>query len=128
MYLYRWDMSVPSAVYLDAKARSLKSLQENCKHATKPCTKHLGSLHPPLLHVEPSQIVVDELQLLLRIGDILIRNLILEADSQAHRQREHEDRQRGNGMQVKQLERLFRECGVSFRIFQVICQVANSHF
>jgi hypothetical protein len=61
------------------------------------------------------RIVLDELHLLLRIGDVLLRNLILEVDSIGHRRREHNGEE-SNG--IRELEEAVRACGVSFQIRQ----------
>ena len=52
------------------------------------CARLMGCVLPPLVNIL-DQIVLDELHLLLRIMDVLIRNLILYADSIDHRQRVH---------------------------------------
>lgn len=56
--------------------RTLESLKSNSLNAKKKCADHLGSIHPPLLNISINKIILDELHLLLRIMDILIRNLI----------------------------------------------------
>jgi len=76
-------MSVDEEVYSQEKARSL-SLKSDCQHSTRQCSKHLGCIHTPLLNVELDSIVVDELHLMLRVGEVLLRNLILYADSRDH--------------------------------------------
>ena len=60
------------------KARTLTALRTNSSFSRP--NKHLGSKYPPLLALEPSQYVLDELHLLLRVSDILLRNLIHLAD------------------------------------------------
>ena len=42
----------------------------------KPQSGNKGCIAPPLLDIEVSQIVIDELHLMLRISDILIRNMV----------------------------------------------------
>ena len=107
-------MSIDESEYIGVKARTLQSLKEKSKLASKGCHKHLGSQNPPLLDLEPSQIVADELHLLLRIGDVLFNNLILYMDQQDHRQRE---RQGLVPSYVRKLEQEIRGCGVSFAIW-----------
>ena len=46
--------------------------------ASKGPDKKLGSKHRPVLDVEPDDIVVDVLHLLLRVTDVLLRNLIFK--------------------------------------------------
>ena len=77
-----WDMSATEETYTTSppagKARTLASLHANCTHSRP--NKHLGSKYPPLLEIEPSQYVLDELHLLLRVADVLLCNLIHLAD------------------------------------------------
>ncbi|CAI7989297.1 hypothetical protein GBAR_LOCUS175, partial [Geodia barretti] len=75
--------------------------------------KHLGSRHPPLLQLEPSHYVLDELHLLLRVSDVLVRNVIHLAD--------HLDQQSGLRAgrarhYIPCLEKLVQSCGVPFKI------------
>ena len=51
---------------------------EICQQAL---SQHLGSIHPPLLNIEMTEVVVDELHLLLWVTDVLIRNLVSIAAS-----------------------------------------------
>ena len=111
----RWNMSVDEEVYCHEKARSLSSLKSDSQHSTRHCSKHLGCIHPPLLNIELDNIVVDELHLMLRVGDVLLRNLILYADSRDHASREHQGEDANN---LRQLERAIQSCGVSFQIWQ----------
>ena len=103
------------SMYVTDLARSLQSLKANSRFGSSSCHKHRGSIHPPLLNLELDRIVLDELHLMLRIGDNLIRNLVLYASSQDHRQSNH------NGVTtstLRSLEQLVRSCGVSFKIWQ----------
>ena len=112
---YRWNMSVEDSVYCKDKARTLSSMKELCKKSGQNCSKHKGCIHPPLLNVEPSAVVLDELHLMLRIGDVLIRNLILYAHSRDHRSQE---RLGETTHHIQELETAIRSCGVSFHIWQ----------
>lgn len=116
--LYRWDMSVSEETYTSpppsGKSRTLASLKQNCRYSR--ADKHLGSKHPPLLELEPSSYVLDELHLLLRVSDILIRNLIHLADQLDQRQKQR-DGAHGNHMQT--LQTLVNSCGVQFKVTQV---------
>ena len=69
-------MSIPLERF---KARSLETLKKcGAMPPSKPAKERLGSQHPPMLAIDPDHVVLDELHLLLRILDVLIRNLILE--------------------------------------------------
>lgn len=98
----------------EGKMRTLASLHLNSTFA-KP-EKHLGSKNPPLLELEPSQYVIDELHLLLRLSDVLIRNIIHLADQLDH---ESKLRQGVRGTHIQGLEKLVQCCGVHFNISPV---------
>ena len=76
----------------------------------------MGCVLPPLLNVSLDHVVLDELHLLLRIMDVLIRNLILYADFQDHRQKQHCGA--AESRNVRKLEQAIRSCGVCFQIWQ----------
>lgn len=96
------------------KARTL-TLLHSCSQYSKP-EKHLGSINAPLLELEPSQYVLDELHILLRVADVLIRNLILLAD---HLDQKQKHRVGTRGQHVKTLQDLVNAYGVSFMISPV---------
>ncbi len=84
-------MSVDEKEYTQKRARTLKSMQENGKKAKQGCHKHYGNIQSPLLKIEPTHIVLDELHLLLRVGDILFRNGMLSSWQIAWTTRERSD-------------------------------------
>ena len=106
-------MSIEESVFTEKKARSLSTLREKSQFANKPCHQHLGNIHPPLLNIELTKVVVDELHLLLRVMDVLIRNLISLAVS-----RDHEERQGETSNHIRQLEQAVQSCKVTFTIWQ----------
>ena len=114
--LYRWGMSVDEAVYNSppptGKARTLASMLHKSKFTVP--KKHLGSKNPPILQVEPTQVILDELHLLLRIGDVLLRNIILQADSIDQRENMHRGGHTENHLQT--LELFVNSCNVPFII------------
>ena len=82
----------------------------------KPAKVRLGSQHPPLLAIDPDHIVLDELHLLLRILDVLIRNLIFEMV-----RLDIENNQRARSSSGSHLERLvstIRDCRISFSVWE----------
>ena len=117
--LQRWDMSVTEEMYTTpppmGKVRTLTSLHTNCTFS-KP-NKHLGSKHHPLLELEPSQYVVDELHLLLRVADILLRNIIHFADHLD--QTNHLIRGSRTRTLISRLENMVKSCAVAFKISPV---------
>ena len=88
----RWDMSVAEEVYTKTKARSLAGMKDLASHGYSSCAKHLGCVRSPLISVPLDQVVLDELHLLLRVMDVLIRNLTLYMDSQDHKTRHTKER------------------------------------
>ena len=116
-FVPRWDMSVDEKVYTDTskKARTLQRMKELSSHSYSSCSRHLGCVLPPLLNISLDNIVLDELHLLLRIMDVLIRNLILYADGEDHGQKEHHGAESHN---VRKLEQTIRSCDVCFQIWQ----------
>ena len=72
-------MSVSKEMYIqtDHKDRTLETLKKCSQYPPSAATdKRLGSIESPLLDIEIDHVVPDELHLLLRVTDILIRNLI----------------------------------------------------
>ena len=108
-------MSVDKKVYTETKVRTLESMQELSSKSYKACSRHLGCVLPPLINIPLDHIVLDELHLLLRIMDILIRNLILYADHQDQRQKTHHGVESHH---VRKLEQTIRSCGVCFQVWQ----------
>ena len=108
-------MSIEESVFTEKKARSLSTLREKSHFANKPCHKHLGSIHHPLLNIELTKVVVDELHLLLLVTDVLIRNLISLAASRDH---EEQQRQGETSNHIRQLEQAVQSCKMTFTIWQ----------
>ena len=129
-YLHRWDMRVSEGTYTTppptGKTRTLASLHANCTHSRS--NKHLGSKYPPLLEIEPSQYVLDELHLLLRVADVLLRNLIHLADQLDQTQQLRGGR---SGVHITTLESMVKSCGVPFHISKVsnqhICKITQMY-
>ena len=74
---HRWDTSFPSHHYESSNLkRTIKEISELAKKKGKQnyCCKHT-----PLVKIELDRVIVDELDLLLRILDVLIENLIRDA-------------------------------------------------
>ena len=72
-------MSIPMEEYTENRVRTQETLKKCSKlPSSRPAKERLGSQRSPLLTIDPDHIVLDELHLLLRVLDILIRNLIYE--------------------------------------------------
>ena len=90
----RWDVSKSHDV------RTLRSI-EHCL-TVKSLSRNKGCINPPLLNIQISNIVVDELHLILRISDILIRNLVWAMVAKK---------------QLPTLVDTIRSCGVLFQVY-----------
>ena len=78
-----------------------------------------SQIHAPLIHLQPQYVIPDELHLLLRVTDVLTRNLINAAIQHDIKQSGH--RRHVNilsGEMVKKLLDEIHDCGISFNIFQ----------
>ena len=108
-------MSQPEDEYTKNKARSLSEMQKLGSRSYSSCSKHLGCIKSPLISIPLDHIVLDELHSLLRIGDVLLRNLIWYMDSLDHRSKAHMGEQTNH---IRQLEEAIHSCGVSFQVWQ----------
>ena len=100
-------MSKPLTEYIRDHART-QATPKKCSEMppSKPAKDQLGSQHAPLLEIDPNHVILDELHLLLRVTDILIRNLVFEM---------------GNSTNITHLEAFVttvRECGISFNVWE----------
>ena len=102
-------------MYSEEKARTLQKMKDIAACSYSSCARHLGCVLPPLVDVPLDCVVLDELHLLLRVMDVLIRNLVFHADSEDHRQRAHHGTE---SLHLKKLEQTIRSCGVCFQIWQ----------
>ena len=109
-------MSIPETKVNSTMCRSVKTLQECASlPLSKPANKRLGTQHYPIITISPQKIVLDELHLMLRIGDVLIRNLVHEmvvSDKRGERLgRTH--------TYLDQLQAtICNECKVTFRVWE----------
>ena len=83
-------MSIAEKEYTKTKARSLASMKDLASHSYSTPAKHLGCVRSPLISISLDHIVLDELHLLLRVMDVLIRNLILYMDNRDHKNKVHQ--------------------------------------
>ena len=113
-------MSIPIHAYTTEKKRTLKTIQECAilpRH--RPANQRLGVQNKPIIHIEPDNVVIDELHLLLRIGDILVRNIVHEmvnADKIASRSYAQTAQSNTNMQQL--LLFINTHCKVTFRVWE----------
>ena len=110
-------MPVDEKVYTGTskKAHTQQKMKELSADTNSSCAHHLGYVLPTYPNIPLDHIVMNELHLILRIMDVLIRKLILYADSEDHRQKEH------HGVEshiVRKLELAIHSGGASFQIWQ----------
>ena len=67
-------MSKPEEEYTCSQKHSLETLRTAAASTGRSGRSRMGSLHPPLLNIPLDRVVLDELHLLLRIFDVLLRN------------------------------------------------------
>ena len=110
----RHDMSLPADYYTKGSMKRTLSTLRACSalSSSSPISKRLGSQHSPVLNIEPDNIVIDELHLLLRIGDVLIRNLVFELVQTGRRG------STAIATHLTSLSSSARQCGVTFRVWE----------
>ena len=77
-----------------------------------PPKKRLGCIHTPLINIELTNIIIDELHLMLRISDVLLRNF-LWAMIQQDKIEMHE--QRPEKFLNEAVQRI-QSCGITFKV------------
>ena len=107
-------MGLPADHYTKGSMKRTLSTLRGCAalSSSSPASKRLGSQQSPVLSIEPDRIVIDELHLLLRIGDVLIRNLVFELVQTGRR---------GTNTistLLTSLSSRVRQCGVTFRVWE----------
>lgn len=75
----RSDMSKSELYYYEDKTvRSPEEISKLCKRSHS----NYGCINPPLLNIDLDHVVIDELHLMMRICDVLLRNLIEDSVAQ----------------------------------------------
>ncbi len=104
-------MTFPLEDNTDIGVRTLKTLRKcSSLPLSKPAIERLGSKFPPLLEIDMDHVVLDELHLLLRIMDVLLRNLIHMMVKL--------DRSTPSSSHLTDLVTAIRECGISFSVWE----------
>ena len=111
MWNYRSDTTLPKNHWDSHPQRRTKSsLEERCRKRRVDDRK--GCVNPPLINIDPEDVIVDELHLMLRVTDRLLKNLFLGCQAQDHAA--NHKKPGVLGPQVKALVSLIRRCGVGF--------------
>ena len=108
-------MSKEENFYNSSKLK--RSLGE-MKTLSKKNANHYGSIHEPLLNIDIDHIVIDELHLLMRVVDVLLRNLI---EDSVRLDQKNNLGKKISGIKNKnreELVELIQKCGVHFQIWE----------
>ena len=93
-----------------------KDLEERTQESMRLCYNNplnkKGCVNPPLLNIPVNKIIVDELHLMLRITDVLLRNLIWAMIAQDIIECHHSR----PAVYLNQLVESIRSCGVTFKV------------
>lgn len=116
---FRYDTSKPDSFYDNSpQRRTLEDLKNCCTN--KKSKKNFCSVHPPLLDIPLDHIILDELHLLLRVTDVLTRNIIDEMiewdDEDAHKNKVYNPAAIGHHLQ-KAIDTI-NKCGVTFHVWE----------
>jgi hypothetical protein len=111
----RWDMEHDLKYYNESPMhRTLKDIKDNAaKKKDNYCCEN-----EPLLDIDLTHIVLDELHLLLRIMDVLIKNLILDVKEWDLREDPKKKRGEPKTVHKDKLVQTIRSCGVTFDIWE----------
>lgn len=111
----RWNMSCNLEHY---DSPELKRTLEELRKCAGKTTKNYCCIYPPLLDIELDHVVPDELHLLLRIMDVLIKNLIMDAvcwDEKDNWGKRSCDKEENH---LNLLVETIKSCGVSFGVWK----------
>ncbi|KAK3082818.1 hypothetical protein FSP39_006271 [Pinctada imbricata] len=110
----RWDVSKPENFYAsDKNKRTVEEMKRMSQSKSK-----FGCVRPPLLDIDLDHVVIDELHLMMRITDVLLRNLIEDAvnlDQESNLGKKGCSR---TGNKVNSLISCIESCGVTFQIWE----------
>ena len=112
----RWDTSVDASKYNGENMRKLADIKR--KASLRPSQKNAdskkGCTEQPLLEIEPSDCVVDELHLFLRITDVLFQSFFSKMVALDHAHKVHKT---GSGDHVSRAAQYITELGVPFKVW-----------
>lgn len=110
----RWDTSKSyDYYYSDEMKRTLQDLEDLCKLKDG----NYGCINEPLLKIELTNVVPDELHLLLRITDVLLKNVIDEATERDAVEDLLKTRGQKKGIHLEKLIKSINDLGITFSIW-----------
>ena len=95
--------------------KMMKSISDMKAYSQKKKLNY-GSLHPPLLDIDIDHVIIDELHLMMRIVDVLIRNLIENAVNLD--QQENIGSTQKSSRHLTAIVKAIQSCGVSFSVWE----------
>ena len=116
---HRYDMSKPDDYYESSlKKRTLEDIKKCCH--LKRGNKNFCCVNPPLLNIPLDHIILDELHLLLRVTDVLTRNVLDEMiewdDEESHKKKVAKPA--SIGQHLKKAVDAINKCGVTFQVWE----------
>ena len=76
-----------------------------------------GCKFSPLIKIPIDNIVIDELHLMLRITDVLLRNLVWAMEKLDQNERQQGKQRSASNNHLDQLVNTIRSCGITFRVY-----------
>ena len=112
-------MTKPDTFYDSSpQKRAIEDLRRCCR--LKKGNKNFCCINPPLLNIPLDHIILDELHLLLRITDVLTRNVLDEViewdDEEAHKKKVSKPAPIGQHLQ--EAIQTINRCGITFRVWE----------
>ena len=114
-YIYRCDITKTAADYQKCTIEGLIEMDKQLLKTNKYKNIRMGRLIDPLITIDLDYWIPDELHLMLRITDVLTRNLINAAANDDYK-RSRRNKDILHGQMVKKLLRAIKSCGVSLCI------------
>ena len=107
----RWDTDVNDSEYLVTRKRTLQSILDDHQRKEYCCQ------NPPLLNIETDHIIPDELHILLRITDVLLKNLISTAVAEDKKSKRLQWKLM-EGPMLNAVISNIRRCGIPFSVWE----------
>jgi hypothetical protein len=111
----RWNMSHDLEYY---NSPPLKRTLEEMHRLAGKTKQNFCCVHKPLLDIELSHVILDELHLLLRVMDVLIGNLVQGAIDWDKKDNWKKKKSEHQSIHVNHLIEVIRSCGVTFNIWE----------
>ena len=112
----RGDMSKPEHYYSEGSL--IRTIEQMKLYAGKKAS-NFGCIHPPLIHIDLNHIVIDELHLMMRVVDVLLRNIIEETVNKDQKEKIRGPVQNSEkNKNLNELVNAIKQCGVSFSVWE----------